>query len=106
MGENKFASWPVALYGIVLLCAAIAYCILRRALVALHGKDSTLATALGQDFKGRVSLVFYIVAIPLAFLNSWIAFALYVVVAIIWLIPDRRIEKTLATAYTGKQVDT
>jgi uncharacterized membrane protein len=64
MGENKFASWPVALYGIVLLCAAIAYYILSRALVALHGKDSTLATALGQDFKGRVSQVFYTVAIP------------------------------------------
>jgi uncharacterized membrane protein len=95
MGENHFAAWPVALYGAVLLCAAIAYYILARVLVAHHGRDSALARALGKDFKGKVSVVFYAVAIPLAFVNSWLACALYVVVAVMWLIPDRRIEQTL-----------
>lgn len=95
-GENNFAPWPVALYGTVLLFAAIAYFILTRALIALHGRESVLATALGRDFKGKVSVVIYAVAIPLALLNSWIAFGLYVLVAIMWLIPDRRIEKILA----------
>ena len=97
MGENRFAAWPVALYGTVLLFAAVAYFILTRALVALHGTDSVLATALGRDFKGKLSVVFYIVAIPLAFMNSWLAWALYVLVALVWLIPDRRIEKTLVS---------
>ena len=96
MGENQFAAWPVALYGAVLLLAAIAYTILFRVLVALHGKDSVLGTALGRDFKGKVSLGIYIVAIPLALVNSWLACALYVLVAVIWLMPDRRIEKTMA----------
>lgn len=96
MGENQFAAWPVALYGAVLLLAAIAYTILFRVLVALHGKDSVLGTALGRDFKGKVSLGIYIVAIPLALVNSGLSCALYVLVAVIWLIPDRRIEKTMA----------
>ena len=96
IGENQFAAWPVASYGVVLLCAAIAYLILTRALIALHGNDSVLATALGRDIKGKISPVFYLMAIPLAFVNPWLASALYVVVAIIWLIPDRRIERTLA----------
>ena len=96
MGENSFAAWPVALYGAVLLLAAIAYTILFRVLVALHGKDSVLGTALGRDFKGKVSLGIYLVAIPLALVNSWLACALYVLVAVMWLIPDRRIEKTMA----------
>src|SRR5437870_6077633 len=95
MGENQFAAWPVALYGTVLLFAAIAYFILVRSLLALHGKDSTLATALGRDFKGKVSMVIYLVAIPLAFVKSWLACTFYVLVAIMWLVPDRRIEKTL-----------
>jgi TMEM175 potassium channel family protein len=95
MGENHFAAWPVALYGMVLLLAGFAYLILTRALIAHHGKGSALATALGRDFKGKVSLVFYAVAIPLSFVNSWFAGALYVLVAVMWLIPDRRIEKTL-----------
>jgi uncharacterized membrane protein len=95
MGENQFAAWPVALYGVVLLLAAVAYFILVRALIALHGRDSVLATAVGEDFKGKVSVVIYAVAIPLAVVNSWVAFALYVLVAVIWLVPDRRIEKTL-----------
>jgi uncharacterized membrane protein len=96
MGENHFAAWPVALYGTVLLLSGFAYFILTRALIAHHGRDSALATALGRDFKGKVSLVFYAVAIPLSFVNSWFAGALYVLVAVMWLIPDRRIEKTLA----------
>jgi len=95
MGENHFAALPVALYGVVLLLAAIAYFILTRTLIVHHGKDSTLANALGRDFKGKVSVLIYTVAILLAFANSWLACALYVLVAVMWLIPDRRIEKTL-----------
>jgi uncharacterized membrane protein len=96
MGENRFAAWPVALYGMVLLFAAIAYFILARALISLHGSDSVLATALGRDFKGKISMVIYLAAIPLAFVRSWFACALYVLVAVMWLVPDRRIEKTIA----------
>jgi len=95
MGENEFTPWPVALYGAVLLCAAIAFFILVRALISLHGQDSALARAIGRDLKGKVSLVFYAVAIPLSFVNAWMACGLYGLVAVIWLIPDRRIEKTL-----------
>ncbi|MDX2214092.1 MAG: TMEM175 family protein [Oculatellaceae cyanobacterium bins.114] len=94
-GENHFAALPVALYGIVLLFSAIAYFILSRILIAYHGQDSTLAIALGQDFKGKISPVIYAAAILLAFVNSWFAFMLYVMVAIMWLVPDRRIEKAL-----------
>lgn len=95
MGENQFAAWPVALYGSVLLCAAIAYFILVRTLLALHGSDSVLANALGSDFKGKISIVIYILAVSLAFVRSWLACGLYVLVAVIWLVPDRRIERTL-----------
>jgi len=95
MGENHFASWTLALYGTILLLAAIAYLILTRALISLHGRDSLLATALGRDFKGKVSIVINLIAIPLALAKWWLACALYVLVAIIWLIPDRRIERTL-----------
>jgi uncharacterized membrane protein len=96
MGANHFAAWPVALYGTVLLWAGFAYFILTRALIAHHGRDSALATAVGRDFKGKASLVCYAVAIPLAFVHSWVAGALYVLVAVMWLIPDRRLEKVLA----------
>jgi uncharacterized membrane protein len=96
MGENHFASWPVALYGTVLLLSAIAYFILAKLLISLHGENSVLAAALGSDFKGRISMVIYLVAVPLAFVNSWLACGLYVLVAIMWLVPDRRIEKTLS----------
>jgi uncharacterized membrane protein len=96
MGENRFAQWPVALYGIVLLLSAIAYYILVRSLLSLHGRTSLLATALGGDFKGKISIVIYIVAIPLAFVRSWLACALYIFVAVMWLVPDRRIERTIA----------
>ncbi|MCC5602974.1 TMEM175 family protein [Nostoc favosum] len=95
MGENNFAAMPVALYGTVLLLSALAYFILTRALISHHGSDSTLAIAVGRDFKGRISVVLYAVAIPLAFVNSWFACILYVLVAVMWLIPDRRIENTL-----------
>jgi uncharacterized membrane protein len=95
MGENHFAALPVAIYGAVMLAAAIAYFILARLLVALDGRDSVLGVAFGKDIKGKVSPIIYLVAIPLAFVRSWIACALYVLVAIIWLVPDRRIEKTL-----------
>jgi uncharacterized membrane protein len=95
MGENAFSAGPVALYGVVLLLAAVAYFVLTRALIALHGKDSVLATAIGRDRKGVLSLVIYLVALCLAFVNAWIACGLYVLVAVIWLIPDQRIERTL-----------
>jgi uncharacterized membrane protein len=95
MGENHFAAAPVALYGVVLLLAALAYYILAQSLIAHHGKDSAIATALGNDFKGKVSLLIYTAAVLLAFVNSWFAFGLYILVAIIWLIPDRRIERIL-----------
>jgi uncharacterized membrane protein len=96
MGENHFASLPVAFYGVVLFMAAIAYYILSRALIKHHGRDSVLAKAVGKDFKGKISLLIYALAIPLSFLNHWIAFGLYIFVAIIWFIPDRRIERTLS----------
>ena len=95
MGENHFAPWPVALYGTILLGAAIAYFILARSLVRLHGKESTLAAALGADFKGKLSMVTCLVAIPLAFVHPLLACALYISIALTWLIPDRRIEKKL-----------
>ena len=95
MGENHFATVPVALYGIDLLMAGVAYYILARFLVALHGRDSALSIALGKDYKGISSIVLYAIAIPVAFIKPWFACALYVAVAVMWFIPDRRIEKTL-----------
>jgi uncharacterized membrane protein len=95
MGENRFARGPVALYGMVMLFAAIAYFVLVRALLSHHGRNSLLATALGGDFKGKISMVIYLLAIPLAFVKWWLACALYILVSIMWLIPDRRIERTL-----------
>jgi uncharacterized membrane protein len=95
MGANHFAAWPVALYGAVLLCAGCAYFILTRILIAHHGRDSALATAVGRDVKGKISVGCYAMAIPLAFVQEWLACALYVLVAVLWLIPDRRIEQTL-----------
>jgi uncharacterized membrane protein len=96
MGENHFATWPVALYGAILLAAAIAYYVLARSLVALHGHGSVLAGALGSDAKGKVSVLIYAVAIPLAFSQPLYSCALYVLVAVIWLVPDRRIERRIA----------
>ena len=95
VGETHFASWPVAVYGCVLLLAGGAYTILTRALIACHGGDSTLAKAVGRDSKGWLSIALYAVAVPLSFYKAWIAFLVYVLVAAIWLIPDRRIERTM-----------
>ena len=96
VGQTSFAAWPVALYGADLLMAAVAYYLLVRALIARHGRDSTLATAVGSDFKGKLSVVLYAVALPLAFVSSWVAYGFYVAVAVWWLIPDRRIEDKVA----------
>jgi uncharacterized membrane protein len=96
MGENHFVAGPVAMYGVVMLLAGCAYFILTRVLLAVHGAESPLATALGSDYKGKVSLVLYAAAIPLAFLIPSLACGVYVLVAAIWLIPDRRIERVLA----------
>jgi uncharacterized membrane protein len=96
MGDNHFEPLPVAVYGVVLLMAAIAYFILVRTIFAAEGPGSRLAALLGDDFKGKVSGVLYAVAIPLAFVQCWLALGIYVVVALIWLVPDRRIERQLS----------
>ena len=96
MGENHFTTWPVALYGCLLLLAGIAYTILVRALLASHG-NALLAAAVGSDFKGKISIVGYVVAIPLAFVRPLIAYLLYILVAIMWLIPDKRIERKMSS---------
>ena len=96
MGENHFAARPVALYGLVLLMAAVSYTLLVRALLARHGKGSLLAKAIGSDVKGNLSLAAYVLAILVASSNRWIACALYVAVALVWLVPDLRIERVLA----------
>ena len=95
MGETHFAPWPLAAFGVVLLMAAVAYYILTRALLAEHEKDSVLAVALGRDFKGKVSIVFYVIGIAAAFWSTAFASGIYVLVAIMWLVPDRRFERTL-----------
>jgi uncharacterized membrane protein len=95
MGENGFAPVPTAIYGFDLLMAAIAYEILQRAIIAKEGRDSLLARAVGKDWKGKLSPALYLAAIPLAFINRWLASGLYVLVALLWLIPDPRIERKL-----------
>jgi uncharacterized membrane protein len=95
MGENHLASIPTAVYGFVLLMAAIAYYILQRSIIAREGRNSVLASAVGGDWKGKLSPVLYFIAIPLAFVSSWIASGLYVFVALLWLIPDPRIEREI-----------
>jgi uncharacterized membrane protein len=96
MGENHFAALPTALYGVVLLMAAIAYVILQNTIVATHDRSSALAAALRHDWKGKLSLACYAAAIALAFFNQWLSDALYVAVAVVWLIPDRRVERAVA----------
>ena len=96
MGENHFAAAPTAVYGLVMLLAAIAYLILQRAIIARQGRDSLLAVAVGKDVKGKLSQALYIIAIAATTITPRIAWALYVAVALIWLIPDRRIERALA----------
>jgi uncharacterized membrane protein len=95
MGENHFEAVPTALYGVVLLMAAIAYWILQRTILAEHGHDSVLAKAVGRDFKGKISPIIYAIAIASTFFHEWLAELLYVLVALMWLVPDRRIAKVL-----------
>ncbi|AHN73372.1 hypothetical protein DA70_02030 [Pandoraea pnomenusa] len=97
LGENHFTAWPTALYGVALFMAAVAYYILTRALLAVHGEggNTKLAAALGRDFKGKMSVLVYAVAIGLAFVIPEVSLALYALVAAVWLIPDRRIEHVL-----------
>jgi uncharacterized membrane protein len=98
MGENHFAELPTALYGFVLLMAGMAYWVLERAIIAAQGRDSILAAAVGVDWKVRSSVILYAVAIGLSFVNQWFADAIYVMVAVTWFIPDRRIERQLKRA--------
>ena len=95
MGENDFAPLPVALYGLLQLLAGFAFFLLVQALIRTHGRDSALATAIGRDFKGKTSLIVYTVAVPLSFFSAPLAFALYVTIAVVWLVPDRRFERAL-----------
>jgi len=99
MGENHFEPGPTASYGFVLLMAGFAYTLLQRAIVAKNGRDSVLARAIGGDLKGNLSLVGYVAAIALAYFNVWLATSLYVAVALMWLVPDRRIERALSGAH-------
>ena len=96
MGENHFAAVPVAAYGVVIVCAAVAYYILAHVLISYHGRDSTLAKAFGRDWKGKLSIAICAAAIPLSFVNSALACGLYVLDAVIWLVPDRRIERIMS----------
>jgi len=95
IGENHVAPIPTAAYGFVLLMAALAYFILERAIIAKQGRDSFLADAVGVDWKGKLSPALYFMAIPLAFLNPWISICVYIFVALMWLVPDPRIERKL-----------
>ncbi len=96
MGENHFTTWPVVAYGFVLVMAAIAYYILAHCLSSIHGKDSVIAKALGTDFKGRVSVLLYAIGIGLSFIHPALGMLLYTIVAFMWLIPDRRIERYIS----------
>jgi len=93
MGEHYGAPWPVALYGFVLMMCGSAYYVLTLTLIAVHGRNSAIAKALGTDLKGKLSVVIYLIALGLAFVETWLSLALYAVVALIWIVPDRRIEK-------------
>ena len=97
MGENHFATPPSALYGGVLLMAGIAYWILQQSIIASQGRDSLLKRAIGADWKGKGSIAFYTAAILMAFWSHWVSQAIYVLVALLWLIPDRRIERVLSS---------
>jgi uncharacterized membrane protein len=97
MGENHFDPLPTAAYGVVLFMAGVAYYILKTTIITAQGADSSLAEALGSDFKGKISPVVYLVAVPIAFVNHWAALALYIAVALMWLVPDRRIESRFGT---------
>jgi TMEM175 potassium channel family protein len=104
MGENRLAPAPTAVYGVILLLAAIAYLLLQHAILREEGPGSALRAALGSDWKGKISPLIYAIAIPVAFLRPWISGALYVVCAVLWLVPDRRIERTISPA--GREIGT
>jgi len=104
MGQNHFTAAPTALYGVVLLMAAIAYFILQQTIIRAQGEDSILKKAIGRDWKGRLSPVLYIVGIIATLRSSWIPQAIFVIVALIWLIPDRRIERRLAAAHEDAEI--
>ena len=95
MGENHYASLPSALYGFILLMAAIAYFILQHLIIASQGTNSLLKKAVGRDLKGKLSLALYMIAIAISFWAQWLSQGLFILVALIWLVPDRRIEKVL-----------
>ena len=96
MAEHHFAAWPTLVYGVILLMSAIAYTILQTAVIRLHGHDSALATAVRRDLKGKISVVCYLAGIGLVFWDPWISLGLYVLVACIWFVPDRRIERAIS----------
>lgn len=99
MGENHFAQLPTALYGFVLLMAALSYWLLQKTLVASEGANSLMARAIGKDFKGTMSVVAYTMSVPLSFYNQWLAQAVFVMIALVWLVPDRRIEKEMSAPH-------
>ncbi len=105
MGENHFAAVPTALYGAVLLMAGVAYWILQQRIIGSQGPRSVLASAIGRDVKGKISPVLYAIAIPCAFVHEWIADALYVAVALMWLAPDRRIERVVSAGENAHETD-
>jgi uncharacterized membrane protein len=96
LGANHFAKAPAAIYGLVLFLSALAYWILQNAIICAEGEDSPLGKAMGRDFKGKISLLLYLAAIGLSFLSEWLAMGIYVLVALIWVVPDRRIERQLS----------
>jgi len=95
MGENHFSETPMALYGVVLLMAAIAFTILQKSVLSEHGTDSLLSNVLEKDVKEKLSTILYVLAIPLAFVNQWISAAIFIIVALIWIVPEKRIENAL-----------
>jgi len=103
MGENHFEPAPIVVYGIILLMAAIAYWLLQRMIIRANGKESLFARAIGKDFKGKISPVCYLIAIAFAFYNRWISEGFYVLVALMWLIPDRRIERKMNIPETAEE---
>lgn len=105
MAENHFAPNPIALYGINLLMAAISYYILQTLILKVHGKDGVLSKAIGRDIKGKISPVMYIIAIIFSFYNQWVSAALYIAVALMWLIPDKRIERTIYNENIPKELN-
>jgi uncharacterized membrane protein len=102
MGENHFSTWPVVLYGIILFMTGTSYTFFAMTLSRLHGKNSTIALALGRDKKGKLSLLIYAIGIGLSFINSWAGFACYVIVAAMWFIPDKRIENLVTEKKSGE----